>query len=531
MKSSLFSCNLLPTRTYGGGLDNPVLINPSRWSNKVHEISKKNSHIKNHNITSFTPTHHKLSNSTQYCLVNSADNRQVLAGQLSFTSKLSSFHTCNSFSSLLSLSFSPPNSKLQLVPAADYTEEKDTRGYLFYLALSRTVFMGCCFSAPPKIKAESPPRNGLNSKDGSKEENDPSVLSGTVSSSSMLLTPQNEVEILEACNLKNFAFNELRTATRNFRPDSMVGEGGFGSVFKGWIDEQTLAPTKAGTGMVIAVKRLNQESNQGHIEWLTEINYLGQLSHPNLVKLIGYSLEDDHRILVYEFVAKGSLDNHLFRRASYIEPLSWNIRMKIALDAAKGLAFLHSDEVDVIFRDFKTSNILLDSNYNAKLSDFGLAKNGPEGDKSHVSTRVMGTFGYAAPEYIATGHLTKRSDIYSFGVVLLELMSGKRALDSNRPNGEHNLVEWAKPLLINKHKISQVMDARIEGQYSKREAKRIAHLAIQCLSTDQKLRPNIGDVVRSLEHLQDSNDTQINGHSSSSSATPISSLSPSPLRT
>ncbi|KAK7379261.1 hypothetical protein VNO80_04717 [Phaseolus coccineus] len=391
--------------------------------------------------------------------------------------------------------------------------------------------MGCCFSAPLKIKAESPPRNGLNSNDGSKEENDPSGLSGKVSSSSMLLTPQSEDEILEATNLKNFAFNELRTATRNFRPDSMVGEGGFGSVFKGWIDEHTLAPTKAGTGMVIAVKRLNQESNQGHTEWLTEINYLGQLSHPNLVKLIGYSLEDDHRILVYEFVAKGSLDNHLFRRASYIQPLSWNIRMKIALDAAKGLAFLHSDEVDVIFRDFKTSNILLDPNYNAKLSDFGLAKNGPQGDKSHVSTRVMGTFGYAAPEYIATGHLTKRSDIYSFGVVLLELMSGKRALDDNRPSGEHNLVEWAKPLLINKHKISQVMDARIEGQYSKREAKRIAHLAIQCLSTEQKVRPNIEDVVRSLEHLQDSNHTQINGHSSTSNSTPISSLSPSPLRT
>ncbi|KAL9332518.1 hypothetical protein ACSQ67_002128 [Phaseolus vulgaris] len=344
--------------------------------------------------------------------------------------------------------------------------------------------MGCCFSAPLKIKAESPPRNGLNSNDGSKEENDPSGLSGKVSSSSMLLTPQSEDEILEATNLKNFTFNELRTATRNFRPDSR-----------------------------------------------TEINYLGQLSHPNLVKLIGYSLEDDHRILVYEFVAKGSLDNHLFRRASYIEPLSWNIRMKIALDAAKGLAFLHSDEVDVIFRDFKTSNILLDSNYNAKLSDFGLAKNGPQGDKSHVSTRVMGTFGYAAPEYIATGHLTKRSDIYSFGVVLLELMSGKRALDDNRPSGEHNLVEWAKPLLINKHKISQVMDARIEGQYSKREAKRIAYLAIQCLSTEQKARPNIEDVVRSLEHLQDSNHTQINGHSSTTNSTPISSLSPSPLRT
>ncbi|KAG5093601.1 hypothetical protein JHK84_049189 [Glycine max] len=345
--------------------------------------------------------------------------------------------------------------------------------------------MGCFFSVPSKIKAESPPRNGLNSKDGSKEENDLSCLSSKVSSSAMLLTPQSEDEILQASNLKNFTFNELRTATRNFRPDSMVGEGGFGCVFKGWIDEHTLAPTKPGTGMVIAVKRLNQESNQGHIEWLTEINYLGQLSHPNLVKLIGYSLEDDHRILVYEFVAKGSLDNHLFRRGSYFQPLSWNIRMKVALDAAKGLAFLHSDEVDVIYRDFKTSNILLDS----------------------------------------VSHLTKKSDIYSFGVVLLELMSGKRALDDNRPSGEHSLVEWAKPLLTNKHKISQVMDARIEGQYSKREAKRIAHLAIQCLSTEQKLRPNINEVVRLLEHLHDSKDT-----SSSSNATPNPSLSPSPLR-
>lgn len=128
--------------------------------------------------------------------------------------------------------------------------------------------------------------------------------------------------------------------------------------------------------------------------------------------------------------------------------------------------------------------------------------------------------------FFVEGHLTKKSDIYSFGVVLLELMSAKRALDNNRPSGEHSLVEWAKPLLTNKHKISQVMDARIEGQYSKREAKRIAHLAIQCLSTEQKLRPNINEVVRLLEHLHDSKDT-----SSSSSGTPNPSLSPSPLHT
>ncbi|XP_058787448.1 receptor-like cytoplasmic kinase 176 [Vicia villosa] len=407
------------------------------------------------------------------------------------------------------------------------------------------MLMGCCFSAKVKAESPTPTHNGLNSKVVGKEEDVLSGLSRRASSSShMLLTSRTEGEILECINLKCFTINEVRTATRNFRPDSMVGEGGFGCVFKGWIDEHTLAPTKPGTGFVIAVKRLNQESSQGHSEWLTEINYLGQLRHPNLVKLIGYCLEDDYRILVYEFVTKGSLDNHLFRRASYFQPLSWKIRMKIALDAAKGLAFLHSDEVDVIYRDFKTSNILIDSNYNAKLSDFGMVKDGPEGGKSHVSTRIMGTPGYAAPEYLATGHLTKKSDVYSFGVVLLEIMSGKRTLDTNRPSGEHNLVEWAKPLLVSKRKISQVMDARIEGQYSLREAVKVAHIAILCLSAEQKYRPNIDEVVRSLEQLQDSND-KTDGHSSSSSGlkhgkrvneslsgegtSNLSSSSPSPL--
>ncbi|XP_028792694.1 receptor-like cytoplasmic kinase 176 isoform X3 [Neltuma alba] len=263
--------------------------------------------------------------------------------------------------------------------------------------------MGCCFSA--RIKAESPPRNGLISHDGNMKEDGLGGLSGLSDKTpapSVPPTPRSEGVILKSSNMKNFSFNELRTATRNFRPDSVVGEGGFGCVFKGWIDEHTLAPIKPGTGLVIAVKRLSQEGLQGHAEWLTEINYLGQLHHPNLVKLIGYCLEDDHRILVYEFLAKGSLDNHLFRRASYFQPLSWSIRMKVALDAAKGLAFLHSDPVKVIYRDFKTSNILINSNYNAKLSDFGLAKDGPAGDESHVSTRVMGTYGYAAPEYLAT---------------------------------------------------------------------------------------------------------------------------------
>ncbi|GMP89362.1 hypothetical protein CsSME_00040981 [Camellia sinensis var. sinensis] len=296
-------------------------------------------------------------------------------------------------------------------------------------------------------------------------------------------------------------------STRNFRPDSVLGEGGFGSVFKGWIDENSLTASKPGTGTVIAVKRLNQEGLQGHKEWLAEVNYLGQFYHRHLVKLIGYCLEDEHRLLVYEFMPRGSLENHLFRRGSYFQPLSWNLRLKVALGAAKGLAFLHGAETKVIYRDFKTSNILLDSNYNAKLSDFGLAKDGPTGDKSHVSTRVMGTHGYAAPEYLATGHLTARSDVYSFGVVLLEMLSGRRAVDKNRPSGEHNLVEWAKPYLANKRKIYRVLDNRLEGQYTLDVAYKAANLALRCLSTEPKFRPNMDEVVKELEELHDLKET------------------------
>jgi serine/threonine protein kinase len=319
----------------------------------------------------------------------------------------------------------------------------------------------------------------------------------------MLPTPRSEVEILESANVKAFTFNELRVATRNFRPDSVLGEGGFGSVFKGWIDEKTLAPTRPGTWMVIAVKKLNQEGYQGHKEWLAEVNYLGQLSHPYLVKLVGYCVEDEHRLLVYEFMPRGSLENHLFRRGSYFQPLSWNLRMKIALGAAKGLAFLHSDDAKVIYRDFKTSNVLLDANFNAKLSDFGLAKDGPIGDKSHVSTRVMGTHGYAAPEYLATGHLTTKSDVYSFGVVLLEMLSGRRALDKNRPNGEHNLVEWARPYLRSKRRTFCILDPRLGGQYSLAKAQKAAALAMQCLSVESRNRPSMDEVVTALEQLQD----------------------------
>ncbi|KAB5561859.1 hypothetical protein DKX38_006816 [Salix brachista] len=366
-----------------------------------------------------------------------------------------------------------------------------------------------------------------------------------------------------------FTLYELETITKSFRSDYILGEGGFGTVYKGYIDENVRVGLKS---IPVAVKVLNREGLQGHREWLTEVNFLGQLRHPNLVKLIGYCCEDDHRLLVYEFMFRGSLENHLFRSMHFFAfcsssiivfpvtnysviaiiisaavapafeimtafvmkiilivlayvrgclnaeatvPLSWATRMMIALGAAKGLAFLHNAERPVIYRDFKTSNILLDSDYTAKLSDFGLAKAGPQGDETHVSTRVMGTYGYAAPEYVMTGHLTARSDVYSFGVVLLELLTGRKSVDKTRPSKEQSLVDWARPKLNDKRKLLQIIDPRLENQYSVRAAQKACSLAYYCLSQNPKARPLMSDVVETLEPLQCSNDGA-NGVSSSS---------------
>ncbi|KAL6905728.1 hypothetical protein ACP4OV_003329 [Aristida adscensionis] len=306
-----------------------------------------------------------------------------------------------------------------------------------------------------------------------------------------------------------FTLFELETITKSFRADYVLGEGGFGTVYKGYIDENVRVGLKS---LPVAVKVLNKDGHQGHREWLTEVNFLGQLRHPNLVKLIGYCCEDDHRLLVYEFMFRGSLENHLFRKTAM--PLPWSTRMSIALGAAKGLACLHNAQRPVIYRDFKTSNILLDSDYTAKLSDFGLAKAGPEGDETHVSTRVMGTYGYAAPEYVMTGHLTARSDVYSFGVVLLELLTGRKSIDKSRPSREQSLVDWALPKLNDKRRLLQIIDPKLEGQYSVRGAHKACSLAYYCLSQNPKARPLMSDVVETLEPLQGSGGSDGAGQSS-----------------
>ncbi|KAJ4834589.1 putative serine/threonine-protein kinase pbl15 [Turnera subulata] len=292
-------------------------------------------------------------------------------------------------------------------------------------------------------------------------------------------------------DLYDFQVSELRAITQHFSPNFLLGEGGFGKVHKGYIDEDLRQGLKP---QPVAVKLLDIEGLQGHREWLAEVIFLGQLRHPNLVKLIGYCCEDEERLLVYEFMPRGSLENHLFKSedgwmTGISVSLPWGTRLKIAIGAAKGLAFLHSAD--------------------QPLSDFGLAKMGPDGSDTHVTTRVMGTYGYAAPEYVSTGHLTTRSDVYSFGVVLLELLTGRRAMDKSRPKTEQNLIDWAKPYLSSNRRLRYIVDPRFAGQYSVKGAKQMALLASQCISLNPKDRPKMPAVVESLQALQHYNDMAV----------------------
>ncbi|KAG1339161.1 serine/threonine-protein kinase CDL1-like [Cocos nucifera] len=292
---------------------------------------------------------------------------------------------------------------------------------------------------------------------------------------------------------QTFTFRELAAATKNFRADCLLGEGGFGRVYKGQLDS---------INQVVAIKQLDRNGLQGNREFLVEVLMLSLLHHPNLVNLIGYCAEGDQRLLVYEYMPLGSLEDHLHDPSPDKKRLDWNTRMKIAAGAAKGLEYLHDKaSPPVIYRDLKCSNILLGEGYHPKLSDFGLAKLGPVGDKTHVSTRVMGTYGYCAPEYAMTGQLTLKSDVYSFGVVLLELITGRRAIDNSRAAGEHNLVAWARPLFKDRRKFSQMADPMLQGQYPVRGLYQALAVAAMCVQEQPTMRPLIADVVTALTYL------------------------------
>lgn len=358
----------------------------------------------------------------------------------------------------------------------------------------------------PKTSANHSKENGLGGRSSSDRKEKESVKMMYVKNKdkdgTAIIPPRGQV--MAILGPKLFTLTELKSATRNFRPDTVLGEGGFGRVFKGWVDEKTYAPAKVGCGMAVAVKKSNPDSSQGLQEWQSEVKLLGKFSHPNLVRLLGYCWEENQFLLVYEYMQKGSLEKHLFRKGA--EPLPWNVRIKIAIGAAEGLAFLHTSEKSVIYRDFKTSNILLDGAFNAKLSDFGLAKFGPLNGNSHVTTRVMGTYGYAAPEYVATGHLYVKSDVYGFGVVLLELLTGLKALDTNRPSWQQNLVDFARPSLSDKRKLKKIMDPRLEEQYPIKAAVQAAELILQCLESDPKSRPAMKEVLETLKKIDDTKD-------------------------
>ncbi|TVU30566.1 hypothetical protein EJB05_22196, partial [Eragrostis curvula] len=313
--------------------------------------------------------------------------------------------------------------------------------------------------------------------------------------------------------LRVFTFQELKSATRGFSRSLMLGEGGFGCVYRGAIRAAAAgdAAARGGGGrssVDVAIKQLGRKGLQGHKEWMTEVNVLGVVDHPNLVKLIGYCAEDDERgmqlLLVYEFMPNGSLADHLSARSR--RPASWAMRLRVALDTARGLKYLHEDsEFKIIFRDLKPSNILLDENWNAKLSDFGLARLGPQ-EGSHVSTAVVGTIGYAAPEYIHTGRLSTKNDIWSYGVVLYEILTGRRPLDRNRPRCEQNLVEWVKPYSSDAKKLETIIDPRLEGNYSIKSAAKLASVANKCLVRHARYRPKMSEVLEMVQKIVDSSE-------------------------
>ncbi|XP_042506203.1 probable serine/threonine-protein kinase PBL19 [Macadamia integrifolia] len=362
-------------------------------------------------------------------------------------------------------------------------------------------------SGSSNVRAASPSSNGGKSSGSSNvRAGSPSSSGGKSSGSSKVQRRMPELYEKKAHNLRVFSFSELKNATNDFNRLFKIGEGGFGSVYKGFIKP----PGGKGDRIAVAIKMLNPHGLQGHKQWVAEVLFLGVVEHPNLVKLLGYCAVNGERgiqrLLVYEFLPNKTLEDHLF--SQFLPVLPWQTRLEIVLGAAQGLAYLHEGlEVQVIYRDFKSSNVLLDEDFKPKLSDFGLAREGPGEGHTHVSTTVVGTRGYAAPEYIETGHLTAKSDVYSFGVVLYEILTGKTSLDRYRPKSEQKLLDWVKKFPPGSKKFSTIMDRRLENQYSLYAATKIAILADSCLCKNAKERPLMSQVVeRLVQAIQASED-------------------------
>ncbi|CAA0816340.1 Protein kinase superfamily protein [Striga hermonthica] len=294
-------------------------------------------------------------------------------------------------------------------------------------------------------------------------------------------------EISNLPNAKLYSYKELQTATENFNQANKVGEGGFGSVYKGKLNDGTLT----------AIKVLSAQSEQGVREFLNEIVAISGVEHENLVKLYGCCTERGQRILVYGYLENNSLAQTLLRRHSDLH-FSWKMRTKICIGVAQGLAFLH-DEIQphIVHRDIKASNILLDRDFTPKIADFGLAKLFPA-TMTHISTRVAGTFGYLAPEYAIRGKLTRKADIYSFGVLLLEIISGRCNRSKRLPVEEQNLLEMAW-LLYEKNTPIDLIDRSLNGDFNTDEACRFVKIGLLCTQDKPKNRPTMSAVAKMLK--------------------------------
>ncbi|XP_007050099.2 PREDICTED: receptor-like serine/threonine-protein kinase ALE2 [Theobroma cacao] len=324
-----------------------------------------------------------------------------------------------------------------------------------------------------------------------------SILSSSIASSASMSLMSTMATC--ALSVKTFALVELEKATDKFSSKRILGEGGFGRVYHGVMED----------GNVVAVKLLTRDNQNGDREFIAEVEMLSRLHHRNLVKLVGICIEGRIRCLVYELVPNGSVESHLHGVDKKKGPLDWDARLKIALGAARGLAYLHEDSNPrVIHRDFKASNVLLENDFTPKVSDFGLAREATEGSQ-HISTRVMGTFGYVAPEYAMTGHLLVKSDVYSFGVVLLELLTGRKPVDMSQPQGQENLVTWARPLLTSREGVEQLVDPSLAGTYDFDDMAKVAAIASMCVHPEVAHRPFMGEVVQALKLIY--NDTDETG--------------------
>ncbi|XP_074575458.1 PTI1-like tyrosine-protein kinase At3g15890 [Curcuma longa] len=286
-----------------------------------------------------------------------------------------------------------------------------------------------------------------------------------------------------------FSLKELQAATNNFNYDNKIGEGGFGSVYWGQLWD----------GSQIAVKRLKVWSNKAELEFGVEVEVLGKLRHKNLLSLRGYCAEGQERLIVYDYLPNLSLTSHLHGRNSAESPLDWGKRMCIAIGAAEGIVYLHHHATPhvIIHRDIKASNVLLDSDFQARVADFGFAKFVPDG-ASHVTTNVKGTPGYLAPEYAMYGKASESCDVYSFGILLLELVSGKKPIEKLSSTSKLAITEWAIPLARERN-FKEIADPKLEAKYDEEELKRVVLVALTCTRSMPEKRPTMIEVVDLLK--------------------------------